>query len=79
MLIINTDTTSLLLHQIVPLPFNEDEATQQQQQQQQADSAQPPVQQLITAAQQSAGAQPLQPFPVRQLPFRAYAVVLDSR
>jgi hypothetical protein len=41
--------------------------------------AQPPVQQLITAAQEAAGAQPLQPFPVRKLPFRAYAVVLDGR
>jgi hypothetical protein len=66
-----------LLSQIVPLPFN-DEATQQQQQQQ-AESAQLPVQQLIAAAQQAAGAQPLQVFPVRQLPFRAYAAMLDTR
>ncbi|WIA11719.1 hypothetical protein OEZ85_011814 [Tetradesmus obliquus] len=57
--------------QIVPLPFDEEE-------QQQLGVAQPPVQQLINAAQAAAGAQPLQPFPVRQLPFRAYAVALDN-
>lgn len=65
-------TIFFLPHQIVPLPFNEEE-------QQQTGVAQPPVQQLINAAQAAAGAQPLQPFPVRQLPFRAYAVALDNR
>ncbi|KAF6265779.1 ATP adenylyltransferase-domain-containing protein [Scenedesmus sp. NREL 46B-D3] len=65
--------------QIVPLPFQEDQASQQQQQQpQQTSAAQMPVQQLISAAQAAAGAQPLQPFPVRQAPFRAYAAVLGQ-
>lgn len=59
--------------QIVPLPFDE------QQQQPGVHGVAPPVQQLVLDAAAAAGAAPLQPFAVRQLPYRAYAVLLQPR
>ncbi len=65
--------------QIVPLPFSDEEAAHKQQQQQQCTLGVPPLQQVVLDAQSAALAQPLQPFAVRHLPFRAYAVALEPR
>lgn len=66
---------SCLLHQVVPLPFGEEE----EQQQQAASVAVCPMHGVVMAAQAAAGAAGLQPFAVRLLPYRAYAVVLEAR
>jgi hypothetical protein len=63
----------MVLAQVVPLPFAE------QQPGQQCSSSQAPVEPVVLAAQSAAAAAPLQPFEVRQLPYRAYAVVLTDR
>lgn len=59
--------------QVVPLPLAEGLAAQC------SSSPQAPIEPTVLAAQAAAGAAPLQPFEVRQLPFRAYAVVLTPR
>lgn len=59
--------------QVVPLPFAE------QQPGQQCSQPEAPIEPVVLAAQAAAAAGPLQPFEVRQLPFRAYAVVLTDR
>lgn len=61
--------------QIVPLPFSEE----QQQQQEQGGTAVCPMHHVVMAAQAAAVAAALQPFAVKQLPYRAYAVVLNPR
>lgn len=59
--------------QVVPLPFVE------QQPGQQCSAPQAPIEPVVMAAQAAAAAAPLQPFELRQLPFRAYAVVITAR
>lgn len=61
--------------QVVPLPFQQD----QQQQQQSESPAATPLDHVIAAAYTAAAVGPLQPFPLRQLPYRAYAVMIDQR
>jgi hypothetical protein len=58
--------------QVVPLPLAEGQPAH-------CSSPQAPIEPTLLAAQAGAGAGPLQPFEVRQLPFRAYAVTLTTR
>lgn len=59
--------------QVVPLPFIERQAEQC------SVAPQPPIEPVVLAAQAAAGAAPLQPFELRLLPYRAYAVVVTPR
>jgi hypothetical protein len=63
--------------QIVPLPFNEQQ--QGSSDDSTAAASGPPVLPLVMTAAAAAGAQPLQPFKVQELPFRAYAVLLQEK
>lgn len=62
--------------QVVPLPFIDADGSTAATGE---DEAQPPIAAAVLAAQAAAGAGPLQPFELRQLPFRAYAVRLTPR
>jgi len=70
--ICGTEANAWRCLQVVPLPFVEQQAGQCSQ-------PQAPVEPVVMAAMAAAGAKPLQPFEVRALPFRAYAVALTPR